>query len=364
VPSSPVFGQGVTFTATVTSTGGVPTGTVTFADGASTLGMRTLNGSGQAVLSTSSLSTGAHSIAATYGGDGNFTGSTTSLNLTVGQASTTLTLSSNTNPSRPGQSVTFTATLTPQFGGQATGTIDFRDGATPLGSPAVSGNSAALGTSLVTAGIHSITAHYGGDTNFTASTSNTLSQAVTPAVSRVDFDADGKNDLAVFHDASGLWFIKYSSTGAVATVGYGASGYIPVPGDYDGDGKTDIAVYHPPTGLWFIRSSSTGTDSATGFGGTGYAPVRGDFDGDGKTDLAVFHDATGLWFIKYSSTGAVVTVGYGGSGYIPVPGDYDGDGKTDIAVYHPPTGLWFIRSSSTGADSVTGFGGTGYNPIN
>ncbi len=75
---------------------------------------------------------------------------------------------------------------------------------------------------------------------------------------RGDFDGDGKNDLAVFHDASGLWFIKYSSTGAVATIGYGGTGYLPVPENYDGDGMTDLAVYHPPTGLWFVRSSLNG----------------------------------------------------------------------------------------------------------
>jgi hypothetical protein len=179
----------------------------------------------------------------------------------------------------------------------------------------------------------------------------------------IDFDGDHKTDLAVFNPPSGLWYIRHSSDGSVATVGYGGTGYIPVPGDYDGDGKTDIAVYHPPSGLWFIRYSSTGADSVTGFGGTNYVPVRGDFDGDGKTDLAVFHDPTGLWFIKYSSTGTVVTVGYGATGYTPVPGDYEGIGKTDLAVYYPPSGLWFIRNSSTGATTTVGFGGTGYTPV-
>jgi len=43
----------------------------------------------------------------------------------------------------------------------------------------------------------------------------------------------------VFNGASGLWFIKQSSTGTVATVGFGGSGYVTVPGAYDGDFKTD-----------------------------------------------------------------------------------------------------------------------------
>ena len=34
--------------------------------------------------------------------------------------------------------------------------------------------------------------------------------------------------------------------------------YKPVPGDYDGDGKTDIAVYHSASGLWYVKKSSDG----------------------------------------------------------------------------------------------------------
>src|SRR6185369_13830843 len=70
-----IFGQSVTFTATVTvnSPGsGMPTGTVTFKDGAATLGTGTLNGSGQTTFSTSGLAVGSHSITAVYAGDGNF----------------------------------------------------------------------------------------------------------------------------------------------------------------------------------------------------------------------------------------------------------------------------------------------------
>ena len=69
----------MTFTATVTAKspgGGIPTGTVTFKDGPSTLGTATLNGSGQAMFTTSTLAAGSHSITASYGGDANFKGST------------------------------------------------------------------------------------------------------------------------------------------------------------------------------------------------------------------------------------------------------------------------------------------------
>lgn len=77
-PSSP--GQNVTFTATVISTAGTPTGTVQFKDGGTNLGSpQTLNGSGVATFSTSSLVVGLHTITADYSGDGNFLASTGTL---------------------------------------------------------------------------------------------------------------------------------------------------------------------------------------------------------------------------------------------------------------------------------------------
>src|SRR5439155_731286 len=68
-------GQSVTFAATVkakSAGAGIPTGTVTFKDGPSTLGTGTLNSSGQAAFTISTLAVGSHSITAFYGGDANF----------------------------------------------------------------------------------------------------------------------------------------------------------------------------------------------------------------------------------------------------------------------------------------------------
>ncbi len=65
------LGQSVTFTAAITSGAGIPTGTVTFKDAASTLGTGTLDGTGKATVITSSLTIGTHAITAEYGGDAN-----------------------------------------------------------------------------------------------------------------------------------------------------------------------------------------------------------------------------------------------------------------------------------------------------
>ncbi|WP_176441791.1 MBG domain-containing protein [Granulicella rosea] len=75
-PASPVnTGAGVTFTATVTSPGGIPTGTVTFFDGGSSIGTATLGAAGTALLTTTALVTGNHTISATYTATPAFAGS-------------------------------------------------------------------------------------------------------------------------------------------------------------------------------------------------------------------------------------------------------------------------------------------------
>jgi len=182
-----VFGQPVTFTATVTANSpgaGTPTGTVTFKDGSSALGTGTLNGSGQATFTTSTLAVGSHSITASYGGDANFSGSTSStLTQTVRKAGTTTLVSSSANPSVSGQAVTFTATVTAKSPGAGTpsGTVTFKDGSSTLGTGTLdSSGQATFVTSTLAVGSHSITASYGGDASFKGSTSPKFTQTVNP----------------------------------------------------------------------------------------------------------------------------------------------------------------------------------------
>ncbi|PYT00800.1 MAG: hypothetical protein DMF63_05700 [Acidobacteria bacterium] len=88
-------GQSVTFTATVTSSAGTPTGNVEFFNGASSLGTSPLNGSGQASISTSALTAGNHNITAHYqgatvgAGGGGYAGSTSPVLVQVVQVAPT-----------------------------------------------------------------------------------------------------------------------------------------------------------------------------------------------------------------------------------------------------------------------------------
>jgi hypothetical protein len=184
--NSSVHGQTVTFSVTVSSPppgAGAPTGTVTFRDQNGTLGSGTLNGTGLATFSTSTLSTSAHTVTATYGGDTNFNGSndsalSTPLVQTVSQAkSSTGTVSSTANPSVHGQTITLSVMVSPitPGGGVPTGTVIFRDQNGALGSGTLNGSGrATFAIATLSTSAHTITASYSGDTNFILSDDTTL----------------------------------------------------------------------------------------------------------------------------------------------------------------------------------------------
>ncbi len=109
--------------------------------------------------------------------------------ITVNQASTTATvaLTSGNNPSAYGQTLTFTATVSPQFSGTPTGTVIFSDGANSLGAGTTSAGAGTwtLSTSALAGGPHTLTASYGGDANFQSSGSTALMQNVNLAGTNV-----------------------------------------------------------------------------------------------------------------------------------------------------------------------------------
>jgi hypothetical protein len=117
-----VSGASITFTAVVSPASGsiIPTGTVTFKDGSTTLGTGTLDGTGKTTYATATLAVGAHSITASYGGDSGDTVSTSSaLNITVTAppvADFSLSLSPTSGSITAGSSTTVTVTVTPVNG--------------------------------------------------------------------------------------------------------------------------------------------------------------------------------------------------------------------------------------------------------
>jgi hypothetical protein len=177
-PNPSIYNQQLTFTAVVAGPSGVPTGLVNFADGAINLGTGTLSG-GVASFTISSLAVGSHSITAAYGGDTNFSISTSpALSQAVNKAGTTTGLVSNINPSLVSQAVTFTATVAGQYAGMPTGSVTFKLGTVVLKVVTLANAQASYTSSYSTAGSRLIKATYSGDANFLVSNSTAVNQVV------------------------------------------------------------------------------------------------------------------------------------------------------------------------------------------
>jgi hypothetical protein len=169
------FGSSVTFTATLTgiSGGAIPTNNVTFYNNgaaiASCPSVALTNGT--ATCSTSTLTSGSHTITVSYAGDTNYSAITTSLpsvSLTIGGAAPTVAVTSTTGSSVSyGTAVSFTATLTGSNATPPAGTVTFYDDGNAIAGPmalvAGSGATSSVGSGTIsdlTPGVHTIYAAY------------------------------------------------------------------------------------------------------------------------------------------------------------------------------------------------------------
>jgi sugar lactone lactonase YvrE len=158
---------------------GALTGNVTFQDGSTVLGVVSINSGGQATLAVSTLSVGSHSLTASFAGNTNYAASNSSVvGLTVQQTGTQTTLSATSSTTLAGKPAGFSVTVTSATG-IPTGQVSLRDSSTVIGTATLSlTGSAAFSTSALTRGTHSITAAYGGDSNYLASISAVAQQTV------------------------------------------------------------------------------------------------------------------------------------------------------------------------------------------
>jgi hypothetical protein len=167
-------GEPVTLSTTVNGVQGgpTPTGSVTFVENTVPLGTAALDAGGRASLTITEPNLGLHYIYPTYSGDAAYWRDADPIHATWFRVAKgdSVVLSPSSNPSVPGQAVTFIATVVTEDGGTPTGSITFSEGqyAPPMG-PALAGvaldasGSATFTTSSLTAGSHRIMATYDGD---------------------------------------------------------------------------------------------------------------------------------------------------------------------------------------------------------
>ena len=331
-PSS--LGQAVTFTATVNSSAGTPTGKVTFYLGSTALGSSTLSG-GVATLTTSALPGGRDSVVAKYGGAPDFAASTGSIIQTVESsgASTATTVVSGEPYNPVGHSVTFTATVTASTG-TPTGTVTFYSDGSPLGTVNLVNGSAQLSTSTLPAGTVYIDVTYNGAPGFNPSSAVSVMQ-MTVGVTNV-----GTDPLAMVSDGTNMWVSNngsntvskvQQSTGTVlATVTVGKQ---PEGLAYDG---ANIWVANYGSNTVSVINASSASVVAT------YA--AGSYPG------ALASDGTHIWVTSYGtntltelnlSNGAVVNTYTFGSALFGLG-----------AVLFDRTNIWVSVSSTNSVEKI------------
>src|SRR6266851_1301612 len=252
-PNPSTYGQSVTFTATVPSG---ETGSVTFKDGATTLGVGTLSGTTTS-FTTSALAAGSHDITAVYSGDGSHSAATSPIVTQVVNKATPTIAVTTSGASTYGDPVTITASLP----AGPTGTVVFTSGSTTLGTGTVNASGiATITTSALPAGSDPLTATYGGDGNYNAATGSTtqtvekktsvtsLTSSVNPsvpgaAVTFTDSLPTGLTGTVTF--TSGATVLGTSPvTGGTATVTTSTLplGSNPITATYNGDANNNASV--------------------------------------------------------------------------------------------------------------------------
>ncbi len=224
--------QSETLTATVAGlTSPVITGNITFFDGTTSLGTVNLTvatGTGTATLTVPSLAVGPHNITAHYNGDTNYTASSSApQTVTVSQITSATRLAVSAASIGAGQSETLTATIAGAASPALSGVVTFFDGTTSIGTGNVTatstGGTATLTTPYLAIGTRSLTAHYGGDTNYTASVSAAQTVTVSGTPQTITFPAIpnhvyGDAPFALTATASSGLAVSYSVVSGPATV--------------------------------------------------------------------------------------------------------------------------------------------------
>ncbi len=359
-----IVGQPVTFMANVF--GVSPTGTVTFTDGGSPIGIPIALSGNTASLTTGSLIGGTHLIVANYSGDSNNLGSASPMLVQAvsNAVVSSISLTSSHNPSTTGQSVTFTATVT---GLAPIGTVAFTDGGNSIGMPvALSGGFASLTTSALSLGSHNIAASYSGDLSNLASTSSILVQTVIVPYIIIDLGTLGGTEsqgLAINNNGqvTGTSFISggdilhqhaflisapytnmidLGTFGGGASSGRGINSIGEVTGSYDFGAFLISPPYSSVTDLGILNGTFAGgaVSVASGINDsgqvTGWAPIAGlNF----FEDHAFFWDGT-MHDLGSLASGAGNSYGHGINASGQVTGASDIGSEDHVFLYSPSNG--------------------------
>lgn len=257
------------------------------------------------------------------------------------------------SPQNQGTSVTFTATVSPAA---ATGSVQFKDGANNLGSAAaVSGGTASISTSALSAGTHSITAAFTGTGGYQNSTSSALSYTINAVVTPTTTSLGAPATAAQFSPVLFTATVSPSASGSVAfKEGATTLGTSPVS-----SGTSTFSTSSLSVGSHSVTATFTPTDPAS-FSGSTSAPV--------SVQITAFAGVTASEQIQTTIDAGSLTISVADTSPVVLPTptlDADAGLLVTTGDIHPVT-VTDTRAGSTGFTvngQVTDFS-SGPNTIN
>jgi len=391
VPSGSTFtatrGQSLTILARPQTPGGgaIPTGTYTLMDGATTLQSGSLDASGNVSFTTNQLTAGVHNITLNYSGDANFNGSSTATPFVINIGSTHTAINVTTTNPVYGSSVNVTVTVTQSATtSPLTGMVSFTtDNGSPLTMP-LSGNTATFTLTGLSAGAHSLTAVYLGDTN-----NGTSTGSGTVTLSKINLTVTAPTVAISYGSAIPAYAPAYSGfigsdTAANALTGAPSLTTTPVVpvnvGTYTITASTGTLAsvnYNPifANGLLTITKAATTTTLATSSATPGQnmavtftATVTSAAKGTPTGSVSFYSGTTLLNNITLPASGiATLTTNFATTGNATITAVYSGDqsyatsssstvGETTVisgfTISATPTGLT-LQSGSSGTLTLT-----------
>jgi len=272
VTTSPTVGSSLQVTATITPSATLttlPTGTVTFTLDGVTVATGNVN-SGSPATATGTFtvpSAGNHTLGATYSGDSNYLGSTTTtgVTITVAKSSPTVILTPATLNPAAGSSLGLSVSISPSNSGAtgATGTVVFTLDNNSVGSALVTQGSPSTASLTITTpavGVHTLVATYGGDANYNSGTSQTVTITVGKAVTSVTVTPAsttpiGGSSMLVTASVNATIFGSTIPTGTVAFTLDGAS---VGSGTVVSGSTASVQITVPTTGTHTLQASYSG----------------------------------------------------------------------------------------------------------
>ena len=272
-----LVGQTLTFTATVTVNApgsGSPSGSVSFSDG----GTPIPTCQGIALPTTPPLvaacpqaydASAVQDVTATYSGDASFTASAGTMAESIAPVPTTTQVVPSPSTSTSGQSVTFTATVTPATGAAIPdGSVTFSVDGTALGTSTLSTTdgvtSASMLTTTLPVGADSVVASFGGSADFLPSVS-TSPASVTVSRAPTTLGLLSSDNPTPIGQSTTFTATVFPATGSGETgaVSFFADG-TPIGAGQVVNGQATLAVSTLPAGDRSVTATYAGDDAFLG----------------------------------------------------------------------------------------------------